>query len=203
MPLILREPKGSKITIKELDSNLLGLKNLTFVGEDFSQLESVLSYEAGFHAEKITISGPDIGGITNALDSGSASYFYQPAILNNVEGVYFGTKVTGTGSNESGDIDLLCLNGFIEVQTYEGLFGNGGHTNVTFTNEGEITQVILNLETSIVKLFYGFGKNLPFYNHVLMIQNPIGGDVIIHYQIDVNSETDEITVTVKTLIEEV
>ena len=36
-----------------------------------------------------------------------------------------------------------------------------------------------------------------------MIQNPTGGDPIIHYQIDVDSDTEEITLTVKTLMEQV
>lgn len=202
MPLILREPKGSKITIEELDSNLLGLKNLTFVGEDFSQLENDLTFEAGFYGETITTSGPDLTGITDALDSGSASLFYQPIILND-DINYFGTKVNGTASNEGINIDLLSLNGFVTFKGYEGSFGNGGYTNVSFYDGEELTQIFININTSVVSYFYGYGKNLPFYNHVLMIQNPIGGDVITHYQIDVNSETEEITLTVKTLMEQV
>jgi len=203
MPLILREPKGSKITIKELDSNLLGLKNLTFVGEDFSKIEGDFTFEAGFYGETITTSGPDLTGLTNALDSGSASLFYQPLILNDVDINYFGTKVYGTASSEGSNIDLLSLNGFVTFKGYEGSFGNGGYTNVSFYDGEELTQIFISINTSVVSYFYGYGKNLPFYNHVLMIQNPIGGDVMTHYQIDVNSETEEITLTVKTLMEQV
>lgn len=36
MSLITREGKGSKLTIEELDNNLLGLNNMTFVGENLS-----------------------------------------------------------------------------------------------------------------------------------------------------------------------
>lgn len=204
MGLTLRSEKGSKLTISELDSNLVGLKNMTFVGQDFSEVFQEFPIEAGFYGEAITNYGPDIDGILGALELGTASFFYSPAVLNDVDITYFGTKVNGSAVTEEGVIHLLSLNGFINVKGYNGLFGNGGYLKYTTTMDSEIVNLFVNIETSVAKIFYGFGKNLPYYNHTLMVQSAINSEYpIIHYQIDVDSETEEITVTVKTLMEQV
>ena len=203
MGLTLRGEKGSKLTIEELDSNLLGLKNLTFVGEDFSNLGGDIPVQAGFYGETITKYGPNLQGIYDALDLGTASFFYSPAVFNDTEITYFGTKVMGTASGEGFDFDAISLSGFLRIKGYEGLYGNGGYTNIVSSSEGEIVQLVLNIDTALAKISYGFGYDYPHYNHFLMVQSPVSKDPIIHYQIDVNSETEEITVTVKTLMEQV
>ena len=204
MGLTLRGEKGSKLTISELDSNLVGLKNMTFVGQDFSESFGDLPLEAGFYGETITNYGPDIDGIIGALEIGTASFFYSPAVFNDIDITYFGTKVNGSAVNEvEGVIDILSLNGFLTVKGYDGLFGNGGYLKYSSTVDSEIVSLLINMETSVSKIFYTFGKNLPYYNHIVMIQSGINGDPIIHVQIDVDSETEEITVTVKTLMEQV
>lgn len=204
MGLTLRSEKGSKLTISELDSNLVGLKNMTFVGQDFSEVFQEFPIEAGFYGETITNYGPDIDGILGALDLGTASFFYSPAVLNDVDITYFGTKVNGSAVTEEGVIHLLSLNGFINVKEYDASFGNGGYLlKYTTTVDSEIVNLFVNIETSVSKIFYGFGKNLPYYNHTLMVQSIFNSDPIINYKIDVNSETEEITVTVKTLMVQV
>ena len=203
MGLTLRGEKGSKLTISELDSNLVGLKNMTFVGQDFSESFVDFPLEAGFYGETITNYVPDIDGIIGALELGTASFFYSPAVFNDIDISYFGTKVNGSTVTEQGVIDILSLNGFLTVKGYDGLFGNGGYLKYSSTVDSEIVNLFVNIETSVLKIFYGFEKNLPYYNHIVMIQSAIITDPIFHIQIDVNSETEEITITVKTLMEQV
>lgn len=201
MGLTLRGEKGSKLTISELDSNLVGLKNMTFVGQDFSESFGDLPLEAGFYGETITNYGPDINGIIGALELGTASFFYSPAVFNNIDITYFGTKVNGSSVNEV--IDIISLNGFLTFKGYGGIFGNGGYLKYSTTVDSEIVSLLINMETSVAKMLYGFEKNLPYYNHTLMVQSGINGDPIIHYRIDVDSETEEITLTIKKLMEQV
>lgn len=121
MSLITREGKGSKLTIEELDNNLLGLNNMTFVGENLSNyIGDLENIQAGFYSEQITGLIPDIQSIIFALEMNNGAYFFQPALLES-DIAYMGTKVSATASltEPTGFLEIKFINHLTDIILYE------------------------------------------------------------------------------------
>jgi hypothetical protein len=201
MALVTREEKGSKLTIEELDNNLIGLNNMTFVGENLSNyIGDLENIQAGFYSEEIVGLIPNVQSIIEALEMNNGAYFFQPALLES-DIAYMGTKVSATASltEPTGFLEIKFINGFLTVKGSEGIFGNGGYGYYLLQGETEPETVISSVDTSIVKTEYSFNKIGTNYIHQLTIINILDSEPIINYNITVDLE-ENITLTVKTLM---
>jgi hypothetical protein len=212
MPLITRQDKGSKLTIQDLDNNLIYLENLA-LNATASQGATGPQGPAGTGStcdlilcgDNITISGfVDVDGIINNLFSDQQSYFTQSLVRGNVFGstVSFGGNFWGNYSYQTQSfmgVDFINEVGNGMIQPPEELTGGLKlPCKIYYLNEteGGAIQEEYKIDVPFIELAYTFQKEPPGstgplatndYSHFVNFKLPFEGFEGI---LSINVETD-------------
>jgi hypothetical protein len=195
MALITRQEKGSKLTIQEMDGNLLGLDTGKFQGDKFRQLlldnildESEPLSESEFYTGAEKVDGLLGGNPTQIFDIIEEEDFEalkaplvkdEPTYL-----IYSGTRV---GSVEKGRV---FINGILFPQG--GDFSGAGSVQLinTLNEEEPFYAESVDLNLFAWKYGYGYNSEEEAHFHYIELRLPLFGLPFVVITVDIDDDAD-------------